>query len=83
MSGCFSAAVIETDIGASNSCPFSPPPGWEGGREEYLVLMRHRLKTLDWGQRILCCARFASHSPIKIKGQFFLEANEILSALRM
>jgi hypothetical protein len=72
--------IIDTEPGASALCPFSPPPDFVGGGEEYTALMRQRYK-LDARYLAGRICHFQTGGPLEIVGPFAEQARAILSKL--
>lgn len=80
--GVFDVSRVDTTPGSNLECPFTPPPGWDGGNPEYLELMRRRYRCLKHYQRMQVTADFAKSYSIEVVGPFADEAQSVIKAMQ-
>lgn len=72
---------VHTQPGACLDDPFCPPPGWDGGRQEYVALMQERWNDMDWGQCLRLNVAIAMNNAVTADGPFADVAADLLSQL--
>lgn len=80
MNSCvFDAWRLDTSPGAPSQL-FSPPQGWAGDNNDYLVWLRHQFRSSHcFRQRTACAARnLLLNRPLKIEGPY---SEVLISAL--
>lgn len=80
--GVFNVSLVDTTPGSDQECPFTPPSGWDGGKPDYLELMRRRYRCVGHYQRMHVTANFANRGSIEVVGPFADEAKDIIMAMR-
>jgi len=66
--GLFNLEPVDTTPGVLE--PFAPPAGWEGGRDDYLALLRQRFKRFEYRQAFVTAALVAQRDELRVVGPY-------------